>query len=177
MTGEELLDAYRRFTHKAVRLETLQHYEVPGDEERQRAFHEGRPLPPRPEKIASVQIIRSAAEAGKRISRIHIVDQPLSDYVRYEIEAAYLENAAAGEEILIADRAADPGLEALRDDFVLFDADTDHAAVIWYRYTDAGEIMGWDAGTAADVRACREALDLAHRHAVPLSQFLASTQS
>lgn len=175
MTGEELMDAFRRFTHEAVRLETLQFYKVPGDEERQRAFREGRPLTPRTEKSASLRVIREATEAGKQFGRIHVVDWPLSDYVRYEIEAAYVENAAAGEEILIVDRAADPALDTLHDDFVLFDSGTDHAAVVWYRYTDAGELTAWEAGTADDVHACREALDMARRHAVPLADFLTTT--
>jgi hypothetical protein len=177
VTGEELLDAFRSFTHEAVRLETLQYYDVPGDEDRQRAFREGRPLPSRPEKSTSVQIIQDATAAGKRFERIHVVDKPLSDYVRYEIEAAYPENAAAGERILIVDRAADPRLDLLREDFVLLDGDTNHPSVIWYRYTDAGEITSWDAGTSADVRACHDALELARTHAVPLSEFLTTATS
>lgn len=177
MTGEELLNAFRTFTHEAVRLETLQHYDVPGDDDRQRAFREGRPLPARAEKSASIQIIQDATEAGKRFERIHVVDKPLSDYVQYEIEAAYPENAAAGERILIVNRAADPRLEALREDFVLLDGDTSHPAVIWYRYTDAGEITAWEEGTPADVQSCREVLTLARAHGVPLSDFLASTTS
>lgn len=176
MTGDELLDAHRTFTNEVVRLETLQHYEVPGDEERQRAFHEGRPLPPRPEKTTSTQIIRDAVVSGRRISRIHVVDLPLSNYVRYEIDA-YAENAAAGECVLIADRSADPGLGALREDFVLIDADTDHAAVIWYRYTSEGTLTGWEQGSRTDVAACRAAINLVRRFAVPLSEFLASTHA
>lgn len=172
MTGEELLNAFRTFTHEAVRLETLQYYDVPGDEDRQRAFREGRPLPSRPEKSTSIEIIRDATVAGKRFERIHVVDKPLSDYVRYEIEAAYPENVAAGERILIADRADDPRMDMLRDDFVLLDGDTDHPTVIWYRYTDSGEITGWERGNAADVEFCRDALALARGHATPLSDYL-----
>lgn len=177
MTGEELLEAFRTFTRDAVRLETRQYYNVPGDDDRQRAFHEGRPLPARAEKSTSIRIIQDATAAGKRFERIHVVDKPLSDYVRYEIEAAYPENAAAGERILIVDRAADPRLDVLREDFVLLDGATEHASVIWYRYTEAGDITGWEAGTSADVRACREALDLARSHAVPLSDYLTSANS
>lgn len=177
MTGEELLEAFRAFTHEAVRLETLQHYQVPGDEERQRAFREGRPLPPRPEKSASVEIIRNATAAGKRFARIHIVDKPLSDYVRYEIGAAYPENAAAGEEILIVDRADDPRLRQFREDFVLLDGGTEHASVIWYRYDENGELLRWERGSRADVEACRAALTLAQAYAVPLSEYLTSANS
>ncbi len=174
MTGDEVIEAYRRFTDEAVRLETRQSYKVPDDDERQRAFREGRPLPPRPEKSASVQLIKDAVSSGRRLGRIHVIEWPLSDYVRYEIEAAYLENAAAGEEILIVDRAADPRLENLCEDFALFDSDTDHAAVIWYRYTPAGELVAWEAGSGLAVAACQSALALARHYAVPLSEFLAS---
>lgn len=177
MTGDELLEAFRAFTHEAVRLETLQYYHVPGDEERQRAFREGRPLPTRAEKSTSVEIIQNATAAGKRFARIHVVDKPLSDYVRYEIEAAYPENAAAGEEIFVVDRADDPRLHQLRDDFVLLDGDTGHPSVIWYRYSENGELVCWEKGTAADLQTCRAALTLAQAHAVPLAEYLTSTNS
>jgi hypothetical protein len=175
MTGDELLDAYRSFTDSAIRLETLQHYEVPGDEERQQAFKAGMPLPGRAEKSETIQLIEDATSAGRRFGRVHVVDRPLSDYVRYELEAAYAENVAAGEKILIADRSADEALDGLREDFVLFDEDTDHPSVIWYRYSADGRILGWDAGSADDVELCRAVLDLARRHAIPLAEFLTST--
>lgn len=172
MTPDEIWAAYQNFTDTAVRLETLQHYTVPGDEERQRAFREGRPLPPRPDKSATVRLIEDAVAAGKTLARMHIIDYPLAPYVRYEIEAAYPENAAAGEQVWIADRAAHPDLAAMRRDFVLFDAHTDHGSVIWFDYNSRGEISGYERGTAVDVTVCAAAVDLAHSYAVPLAEFM-----
>lgn len=173
MTPDELLDKYRAFTHEAVRVEALQHYVVPGDQDRQQAFREGRPLPTRPDKQTSVELIADAVAAGKTIWRIHVVDFPLSDYVRYEI-AAYAENIAAGEHVWIADRASHPGLDAVRRDFALFDHHTDHASLIWYNYTPAGQLVGYTPGVPDEVAEGVQQLALAREHASPLVDFMTS---
>lgn len=171
MTSEELLDRYRTFAHEAVRIEALQHYVVRGDEERQRAFREGRPLPSRPDKQASVQIISDAVRAGKAISRVHVIERPLSDYVRYELEA-YAENEAAGERVWIAERG--PDLDLVRRDFVLFDPGTPTASVIWYDYTADGELLGYAEGGPADVDKAARQLALVRMYASPLADFMSS---
>jgi hypothetical protein len=175
MTSGELWDAYRTFSREAVRLETLQHYTVPSDEVRQQEFREGRPLSQRPDKQASVKLIADAAAAGKKIWRIHVIDLPLSDYVRYEL-AAYAENVAAGEDVWIADRAASPGLDELHRDFVLFDAGTSQASLIWYDYTPDGQLIGHRFGTPEDIAICTQHLALARQHAVPLTDFMSSCE-
>jgi len=174
----ELLQAlFQGFTDESFRLETLQHYQVPGDEERQQAFREGRPLPMRPAKQATLDLFREATSRGKLVHRVHVVDQPLSDYVRYEL-AAYAENQAAGERVWIADRAAHPDLEQLREDFNLFDGDTDHPVVVFYRYTDDGHLLGYERSMADSVvDRCRRQRDLALAHAVTLDEFLADAHS
>lgn len=172
MTPSELREMYRTFTHEAVRVESLQHYVVPGDEERQQAFREGRPLPERPGKKATLELIANAAATGRRMWRLHVVDQPLSEYVRYELEAAYPENVTAGEGVWIADRSSHSALDAIRRDFVLFDPDTDHGSVVWYDYTPEGQLIGYTQGTPDDVRVCSQQLATARAHAVPLAEFL-----
>ncbi|GIJ47561.1 hypothetical protein Val02_44470 [Virgisporangium aliadipatigenens] len=174
MNTDELMARYRDFTTEAARLETLQTYVVPGDEERQEAFRQGRPLSFRPGKAASLELIAGAVATGKRIGRIHVVDRPLSDYVRYEF-AAYDENIRAGESVLITDRAADPALASLTHDFVLFDGYTDHALVVWYDYTPEGLLIGYRKGSPEDIAVASAALELARRHAVPLADFTTST--
>ncbi|WP_207387453.1 DUF6879 family protein, partial [Protofrankia symbiont of Coriaria myrtifolia] len=47
-------------------------------------------------KAAIVQLIRDAVASGKTFGRVHIVENPLSNYVRYELDASYPENLAAG---------------------------------------------------------------------------------
>lgn len=175
MTPADIWETYRSFTHEAARLETLQHYEVPGDEARQQAFRDGRPLPERPTKSASVELIIEAVSVGKQVGRVHIVELPLSDYVRYEF-AAYAENIAAGEQVRIVDRSSHPDLDGLRRDFVLFDADTDHAKLIWYDYTPDGRLIGHNLGSRDDIAACRNQMALARRHSVPLAEFMSSCE-
>jgi len=175
MTPDELLELHRSFTASVVRLETLQHYAVPGDDERQRAYREGRPLPPREGKSATVRLIQDAVRAGKAFERIHVVDVPLSDYVRYELDAAYPENVAAGEQVWIVDRAAHPGLENARWDFVLVDAGTPHPAVAWYDYTADGQLTGYRRGSPDDVDGCTATIALARAHALSLADFMTSS--
>lgn len=172
MTPAELMALYGSFTAEAIRLESRQYYEVPGDTDRQRAYREGHPLPDRPAKTATVQIIRDAVAAGKTFGRVHIVDEPLSDYVRYELDAAYPENVAAGEQVWIVDRASHPDLAPVQRDFVLFDRGTDHASVIWYDYTPDGTLTGYTPGTPTDLAACTELLGLARTHALPLADYM-----
>ncbi|WP_261575482.1 DUF6879 family protein [Frankia gtarii] len=174
MTPAELVALYSSFTSEAVRLETRQYYEVPGDADRQRAYREGQPLPARPAKSATVQLIRDAVDAGKTFARVHIVDHPLSDYVHYELDAAYPENHAAGEQVWIVDRASHPGLAAAHRDFALFDRDTDHPSVVWYDYTPDGRLTGYTPGTPADLAACTSLLTLARTHALPYADFMTS---
>lgn len=174
MTPAELMALYSSFTDDAIRLETHQHYAVPGDEERQRAYWEGRPLPERPGKAATLRLIRATVDAGKLIGRVHIVDRPLSDYVRYELEAAYPENVGAGEQVWIVDRTARPELAEVERDFVLFDVNTDHASVVWYDYAADGQLTGYTRGTQEDLGICVGTLHLARAHAMPLAEFVIS---
>src|SRR5207245_5369176 len=46
-------------------------------------------------------------KSGRHVGRVHVVDQPLSPYVRYEL-AVYAENVSAGEDVRIADSLCTP---------------------------------------------------------------------
>jgi len=114
-------------------------------------------------------MVRSAVAAGKRVHRVHAVDLPLSDYIRYEL-AVYPENVAAGEDVRIAVRSAHPGLKELDTDFWLFDAETSKPVVVWFRYTPDGQVISRDlSDDTGDIRRARAQRDLALPHAMPLS--------
>lgn len=166
---------YDTFTDSVFRLETLPAYSVPEYDERLRAFLQGEPLPPSPPKEAWLALVRERVAAGGRIHRVHVVERPLSDYLRYEL-AVYPENVAAGEDVRIADRAAHPGLDVLRRDFILFDGDTDHATAVLFRYSFDGRILSRDVSAdPADVDLCRRQRDLALAHSVPLEELATPT--
>lgn len=169
-------DLYRDCSLSAWRVEVLQHYTVPGDEERQRAFHAGKPLPPPGRgKYADLALIARLTGSGRTVGRIHVIDRPLSDYVRYEI-AVYAENMAAGEEIRIADRSLYPELGEAAADFAIFDAEAgSDATVVLFDYDDAGLVRGYRVTADTEtVDQCREILDLAYAYSVPLTEFTAA---
>lgn len=165
-------DLYRTCRASARRLETLQHYDVPGDEDRQRAFRAGEPLPPpKPGKLADLALIAELRKAGRYVGRVHVVDQPLSPYVRYEL-AVYAENVAAGEDVLIADRSLHPDLEGLAQDFAIFDSET----VVLFDYDSGGRIRGYQiASDQETVKRCVYLYGLAAARAVPLAEFMAAS--
>ena len=138
-------DLYRSCRVSAFRLEVLGNYAVTGPEDRRRreAFYAGDPLsPPGPGKQADLALIRELRAAGVRVGRVHVVDVPLTGYLRYEL-AVYPENAAAGEDVRIADRSIHPSLAALTSDFVVFDGRTTHGAVVWFDYIEDGQLTGY----------------------------------
>jgi len=107
VSGVNPLDMYSRASEEAFRLEAQQRYAVPAEDEQFRAFTEGRPMPSDPRVNRSMQIIRAATARGCRIRRVHVVDLPLTVYLRYEL-AAYRENTDVGE------RSASPSAAGTR---------------------------------------------------------------
>lgn len=169
-------DLYRDCALSAWRVEALQHYTVPGDEERQRAFHAGEALPPPgPGKRDDLALISRLTGEGRTVGRIHVIDRPLSDYVRYEL-AVYAENVAAGEEVRIADRSLHPELASLTEDFAIFDAETSEAAVVIFHYDDTGLVHGYQISTDPVVTyRYNEMADFAYAYSIPLHDFTAAT--
>ena len=168
---------FDKFRVSAFRLETLRQYAVPAEDERIAAFRERRPLPER--SVRTSPWLRRVAETtaeGKHWSRVHVVDEPLSEYVRFEM-VTYRESAQAGEDIRITDRRADPALDALQTDFWLFDAETDHPFAALMHYDLDGHYV--DAQVTSDgtaISACKAARDLALRHSLPLAAYLADKE-
>lgn len=175
MTG--FPDCFDEFRVSAFRLETLREYAVSAEDERIAAFREHRPLPER--SVRTSPWLRRVAEttaAGKHWSRVHVVDEPLSEYVRFEM-VTYRESAQAGEDIRIANRRADPALDALQTDFWLFDGETDRPFAAILQYDRAGHYVGAQVtNDAAVIGACTTARDLALRHSVPLAVYLAGKE-
>ena len=115
MTPAELGACFDRFTATAFRLETLQDYT--GEEGRLEAFRLGQPLPVRSVRTSPwLARIAVTTVAGKRWQRVRVVEEPLTEYTRYEM-ASYVESQAAGEEIRILRNPPTP----MRGDFWLFD--------------------------------------------------------
>ncbi|HZX06043.1 DUF6879 family protein [Kribbella sp.] len=175
----EDFDAYfDRFTTDVFRLENLQSYAVSEEDARLKAFRDGTARPERSVRTEPwLARIATTTVAGKSWERVHVVDHPLSEYLRYEL-VGYVESQAAGERILIADRTVDEALSELGEDFWLFDADSPDAYVVLMHYDEAGHFVGFDHTTdPAVLERCRKERELVRRHAIDLNSYLAEQKA
>jgi hypothetical protein len=111
-------EAFETFEREAFRLETLPAYDVPGQED-----------------LAEWHATLDAGRArGAVFRRVHVVERPLSEYLRWEVEQ-YKLNAQHGEKIrLVEAKSADD----VPTDFWLFDRG--HAFDM--QYDEDGRFLG-----------------------------------
>ncbi len=104
---------------EAWRLETLPVYRVPQEQEAVRRFLAGEPVTREATQPWFDRVQRYVA-SGRHVGRVHIVTQPLSDYLRFEF-AYYHHNVEAGEAVRILDVTDRPNpLDGVQD-FWMFD--------------------------------------------------------
>lgn len=97
LDGEAWADKFKTFQTEAWRLETLPQYVVPQEAEEFAAFKAGARFPG-PYEDAWTAMVRT-----RNVGRVHIVNRPLTDYLRFEFERYYQHQAPAGEDIRILD--------------------------------------------------------------------------
>jgi len=175
VTEGDMYQVIKGLQHGAFRLETLPQYSIPEDAERLRVFREtGRPPKRTTETSPWLRLVADSTAAGRQWRRVHVVSRPLTEYMCFEL-LGYVENAAAGEDIWIADRDGHPVLGSLTEDFWLFDADTDRAVAVLLRYDQEGRFLGAERAHHPDAIArCQAQRDLALALAVPLEEYLPS---
>jgi hypothetical protein len=124
LPARDFKDVFRRFRYSVFRLEALQRYTSPDEDAVMAAFLAGRPRPPDPGKDEWTSVVRAGGRVGRTFQRVHIVTEPLTDYIRFELTWGYAPNVAAGEDIrIVAVGRGEPWPTDLpRDDFWLFDA-------------------------------------------------------
>ena len=171
MQMDELQRMLRKVERSVSRLETLSSYSAPGEAEMLRAFNEGHPMPPRnPDTDPWLRMVADSVQAGRRWSRVHVLERPLSDYLRFEI-LGYQGNVVAGEDVRIADRADVPEtLSVLTSDFWLLD---DEVAVVM-EYDGDGRRLSMEP--TRDVGDFVEQRDTAIEHSVPLLDYIPSVR-
>lgn len=161
------------FTRSAFRLELLDRYAAANESEPLRRFRSGLPQDPA-WREPWARFVRESVRDGKHMSRVHVVSEPLSDYLEFELTCAYPANVAAGEDVRILGADRWTTLHALsvpEYDFWLFD-DRD-VAVMYYDYL--GNLLRVDVDRdplrVAYYRRCR---DLVTERSVPLRDYLTS---
>jgi uncharacterized protein DUF6879 len=172
LRGEEFDARFRQFRSSVFRLETLQVYRGSGEDDAIAAFQAGLAEPPEdPEQTDWEEMIRANLRAGRVMQRVHVVIEPLSPYMRFELTWAYAPNVAAGEDIrIIPMRENEWPSELPRQDFWLFDDVELFAA----RYADDGMWLGVEqVADPAQLVAARRWRDAALRLALPWREYMA----
>lgn len=119
----ELSAAFRTFRYSVFRLETLQVYAGSGEDQGIVAFHRGDLAPPpdpaEDEWSAQLRVNRAA---GRIQQRVHVVIEPISPYLAYELTWEYGPHVAAGEDVRIIPVIDNWPSDVPRADFTLFDS-------------------------------------------------------
>jgi hypothetical protein len=119
----EFRDVFDRFHAGVFRFEALQHYTSPDEEPIISAFLNGLPRPPDPGKDEWTSVVRAGRRNGRTFERVHVVTEPLTDYMRFELTWSYAPNVAAGEDVRVVPVGPSEHWPAdlPRHDFWLFD--------------------------------------------------------
>jgi hypothetical protein len=137
------------------RLETLQNYGNSGEDPALAAFLAGQPHLITPAKREWTALVRDRRAAGCAMQRVHVVTEPITDYLRFELTWGYQPNVDAGEDIRIVPVAVGqqwPPELPVRTDFWLFDL----SVLFALRYNQGGAWLATDEVTdpAAVEQAC-----------------------
>jgi hypothetical protein len=161
-------ECFTAFRYTAYRLETLQAYDVPQEEESLAAFLAGEPVSFGPSKDGWTAVVASAVAAEKSMRRVHVAEEPLSDYLRYEMES-YRPNAEAGEDVRILPVAPGRWPDLPRRDYWLFDS-----VDLWLmEYDEGGHFLGAELVTdAGEVVKHNYWRDAALHAAVPYADYV-----
>ncbi|MFF2805707.1 DUF6879 family protein [Streptomyces sp. NPDC058000] len=164
---EDFGKLFTEFEREAFRLETLDDYSKSGGVDAYEAFLAGKPQPESYKSSGWVTTVRDATQAGRRMYRVHILNRPLSDYLRFELGWGYVRNQGAGEEFFILDTTEQVNPLDGVPDFWAFD----ERVVVSMKYGDAGAFLGAEIAPEGRAQEWLERRDTAMNHAVPFPEW------
>jgi hypothetical protein len=161
------------FACDAFRLETLQEYAVSYEEGPFRDYLDGKPRYTHKDQAQWAANVAAKKAQGCSMSRVHIIQHPLTEYVRFELTWPYLDSVRAGEDVrLIAVPRQEWPAALPQEDFWLFDS----RLALLMRYGAAGEFLGAELTEAHEtVARCVDWRDEAMRLSVPYTEFMGDT--
>ncbi|WP_406023806.1 hypothetical protein OH802_28980 [Nocardioides sp. NBC_00850] len=168
----DLGSAFQNLTTSWFRLETLQAYDVEEEHESFAEFLRTGRLDS-PGDVKWREMISGHVDAGRSLQRVHVIEEPLTDYVRYEI-AEYVRNREAGEDIRLLPVPAGDWPEGLPQgtDFWLLDDGQSSQSAWAMAYDNEGRFLGVEEVQDPDlIDTYRRWRDTALGLSVPLNDY------
>lgn len=169
----EFNELFERSRYSIFRLETLPRYGGSGEDEALAAFLAGEPYMPSELEDWWVGLARANREAGCVMRRVHVVPEPLTDYLRFEMCWGYAGHVAAGEDIRLIPVAEGEAWPAgvPQSDFWLFDSHR----LFDMHYDDEGGWLGVEpVDDPARIVAANQARDAALHRAIPWHEYIST---
>lgn len=168
LEGEAWAKRFRTFEREAFRLETLPQYLVPQERDQFDEFKANGTVPVMADEPGGwLETIRNATARGAHMRRVHVVTEPLSDYLRFECTAYYVPNTAAGEDIRILDLGRTGPLDLPSFDYWAFD----EIDIVHMHYEPDGTQTGRELLDTPDLSQYLAWRDLAWKHATPFREY------
>ena len=123
LSDKEFTALFYDFQTSAFRLETLQLYAVDYEEIPFKDFMQGKERYTHAVQSEYIDMVSKHVNSGRSMSRVHIISEPLSDYVRFEILWPYADNVQAGEDVRLLPIKQNNWPENIpKEDFWIFDS-------------------------------------------------------
>jgi uncharacterized protein DUF6879 len=159
------------FRSQVYRLESLDFYDAPNEREPLAAFRAGRPVD-QAWRANWKRIAGAICDSGRQMARVHVVTEPLTDYLRFMMLHGYPANVGAGEDVRILARTAAQEARLPHLDYWLFDDDLAGVLV----YDSAGTVghVEWHSRRENPefLAACCRWRQTALRLASPLAEYV-----
>jgi hypothetical protein len=167
---EDLGQLFTSFRYSAFRLETLDWYDADGEAEPLQAWLAGRSLPLGPAYTDWLATVRDAVAEGKTVQRVHVMTEPVSAYVHWELGWFQGHAVAAGEDIrLLPHHGIDWPRGLLKLDWWLFDDER----VAIFRFDYEARLIDIELNASPNVAEhFRGERDIALGQAVPYADYL-----
>lgn len=172
ISGADFDQLFRSFQRTAFRLETQGEYREPIEREPIHRFLNAEP-PDDSWLNPWTDNVREATHQGRTFQRVRVLTDPLTDYLRFEMDLALRANIPAGEDIRSLSMSEAQALGVpIGLDFWMFD--DDQVGVM--RFGDQG-MLGLEMLTdAAEIDRCRQLRDRAWNAAAPAEDWAVLVQ-
>jgi len=165
LDGEPFARYLTEYERSAWRFETQPTYTMPGEQESLSRWRSGESKP-EGHNTGWHETVRAAVSAGKTIGRVRVVQQPLTEYQRYQLEWGIPGNVEAGEDIRILDMT-ELKLDLPGHDFWLFD----DSLIVDLNFNPDGTLLNVDRRENPDLGTYHGWKRVALEHAVPFDEY------